>query len=190
MNRNVLYRNAITFLTLVFAAGISAADKPAPSAETPDAQPVPVRLHRGKDPDGWTYLAYVRPFSYSVGHGDLGRFQQGEKKLVLAGTPFETGLVAHAVSSVRYRLAGKCKEFRASYGLPYGSVARFVVRCDGEEKFRSGRVWATGGTRRHGIDKPIHLDVAGVDILELVTYGDNNGQTAGSFAGWGDPKVR
>jgi len=190
MHRNVLCLIAITLLMLVSSAGHSAAEDAAPPAETPDAQSAPLQLHRGKDPDGWTYLAYVRPLSYSVGHGDLGRFRQGEKKLVLAGTPFETGLVAHAVSSVRYKLAGKCKEFQASYGLPHGTVARFVVRCDGEERFRSDRVWATGGTRRHGIVKPIQLDVTGVDVLELVTYGDDNGQTAGSFGTWADPRVR
>lgn len=181
---------AVMPLTLALSAGQSAADEAAPPAQTSDSQPSPLHLRRGKDPEGWTYLAYVRPLGYSVGHGDLERIRQGEKKLTLAGTPFETGLVAHAVSSVRYKLAGKCKEFRASYGLPYGSVARFVVRCDGEERFRSDRVWATGGTRRHGIVKPVQLDVTGVHVLELVTYGDDNGQTAGSFAAWGDPKVR
>lgn len=148
-------------------------------------------LRRGRDGDGWTYLAYVKPLSYSVGHEDLRRFTlEEEAKLHIAGKSFATGLIAHAVSSVKYELAGKCTEFHASYGLPWGSVARFVVLCDGKEKFRSSRVWFQGGTRRFGIDKPIHLDVTGVKILELRTYGDDNGQTSGAFGAWGDPKVK
>jgi len=103
---------------------------------------------------------------------------------------FETVLIAHAVSSVKYELAGKCAEFRASYGLPYGSVCRFVVLCDGKQVFKSSRVWATGGTRRNGIKKPIRLDVTGVDMLELRTYGDDNGQVAASYGAWGNPRVR
>ncbi len=173
------------FLAAPLEAGeaTSSDEKQAPEAES-------LVLRRGRDAGGWTYLAYVKPLSYSVGYGDLRRFVLDGPELHVAGRPFETGLIAHAASSIQYRMDGRCTAFRACYGMPYGSVARFVVLCDGKEVFRSSRVWATGGTRRHGINKPIQLDITGAKILELRTYGDDNGSVSGSHSAWGNPRVR
>jgi len=149
-------------------------------------------IKHGRDAEGWTYLAYVKPLSWYVGYGTLWQFKRGGERLSIAGTgkSFDTGLVAHAVSSVKYKLSGKCKQFHSYYGLRFGSVARFVVLCDGKETFRSRRVWTSGGTQWYGVKTPINLDVTGVNILELRTYGDDNGQVAASFGAWANPKVR
>ena len=51
-------------------------------------------------------------------------------------------------------------------------------------------MWTSGGTQWYGVSKPVLIDITGVDILELVTYGDDNGSVAGSHAAWAEPKVR
>ncbi len=180
-------RNAGMFaLALLFCLFVS------PTALGGASQEGEATITHGRDAEEWTYLAYVKPYSWHVGYGGLHRFKKGGEKLTIAGTgkSFETGFIAHAVSSVKYKLAGKCKQFQSYYGLRFGTVARFVVLCDGKEKFRSRRVWTSGGTQWRGVKSPINLDVTGVNILELRVYGDDNGQVAGSFGAWGDPRVR
>jgi hypothetical protein len=86
----------------------------------------------------------------------------------------ETGLYAHAVSSYVYNLDGNWKRLTSGYGLQNlieGSVV-FVVKCDGEERFRSKLVedWVEGW---------VDIDLTGVEKLELIVEdGDNDG--------WGD----
>jgi hypothetical protein len=86
----------------------------------------------------------------------------------------ETGLYAHALSRYVYRLDGNWKRLTSGYGLQNinkGSVV-FVVKCDGEEKFRSQLVedWVEGW---------IDIDLTGVKKLELIVEDGDNG-------GWGD----
>jgi hypothetical protein len=85
----------------------------------------------------------------------------------------ETGLYAHANSSYVYNLDGKWKQFSSAYGLQNlneGSVV-FVVKCDGEEKFRSELIndWVEGLVR---------IDLTGVDQLELIVEDGGNGKWA------------
>ena len=150
---------------------------------------------RRRDEEGWTYLAYLSPISARVGYGSFVAFKKRDEKFTIAGPrthSFKTLMSAHAVSSVKYRLGGEFSEFEAHYSVHEnsGGVARFAVLCDGKQAFRGRRVWPHGGTQWYGVKTPIRLDVSGVDVLELVTYGDDNGSIAGSSAYWLDPKVR
>jgi len=155
---------------------------------TPDTQ-------RRREADGWTYLAYLNPVSARVGYGGFVAYKKRDEKFAIAGPvthSFKTLMSAHAVSSVKYRLGGKFSELEAHYSVHEnsGGVARFGVYCDGKQTFRGRRIWPHGGTQWYGVKTPIRLDVSGVDVLELVTYGDDNGSIAGSSAYWLDPKVR
>lgn len=155
---------------------------------TPDSE-------RCKDEQGWTYLAYVDPVSVKVGHANFVRYKKRNVKPYVAGPKphsFKTVLYVHAVSSVKYKLDGKFSEFVTNYGVHEnsGGVTRFAVFCDGEQKFRGNRIWCRGGTQWYGIKTPVQIDLSGVDVLELVTYGDDNGSVAGSGGYWLDPKMR
>ena len=150
---------------------------------------------RCKDEQGWTYLAYVDPISVKMGHAHFTPYKKRNVKPYVAGPKphsFKTGLYVHAVSSVKYKLDGKFSEFVTNYGVHEnsGGVTRFAVFCDGEQKFRGNRIWCRGGTQWYGIKTPVQVDVSGVDVLELVTYGDDNGSVAGSGGYWLDPKMR
>jgi Txe/YoeB family toxin of Txe-Axe toxin-antitoxin module len=85
----------------------------------------------------------------------------------------ETGIYAHADSRYVYRLGGKWKKFISGYGLQNlheGSVV-FVVKCDGQEKFRSDLVrgWKEG---------QVEVDLTGVDTLELIVEDGGDGKWA------------
>jgi len=155
---------------------------------TPDSE-------RCKDEQGWTYLAYVDPISVKMGYAHFVPYKKRNLKPYVAGPKphsFKTVLYVHAVSSVKYKLDGKFSEFVTNYGVHEnsGGVTRFAVFCDGEKKFRGNRIWCRGGTQWYGIKTPVQVDVSGVDVLELVTYGDDNGSVAGSGGYWLDPKMR
>jgi len=145
---------------------------------------------RGKDGNGWTYLVYAKPLSYSVGYGQLEWYRKGEDNITIGGKPFVMGLYAHATSSIKYKLSGKCSQFQACYGLRAGAggAAVFVVMADGKEVFRSGEIYGYGPTYDLGIKTPIKLDVTGVEVLELKALGVRGGASA--WSAWGDPKVR
>jgi len=150
---------------------------------------------RSVDPDGWTHLAYLDPDRVRVGYGSFRAYKRRDRNPRIAGgdrDAFETMLLVHAVSSVRYELGGKYREFQTFYARPRSAagVARFAVFGDGQQKYRGPRVWSWRGTERSGLKEPVTIDVSGVEVLELVTYGDDNGSISGSFGLWVDPKVR
>lgn len=83
----------------------------------------------------------------------------------------ERGLYAHADSSYIYRLAGKWNKFDTAFALQNwvagGSIV-FVIKCDGQERFRSliTRQWNEGRAE---------LEVSGVDKLELIVEDAGDG---------------
>jgi hypothetical protein len=107
-------------------------------------------------------------------------WEEPTRDCVSDGTPLEsgeqfheTGLYAHANSSYVYELEGKWSQFTSGYGLQNlceGSVV-FVVKCDGEEKFRSELMedWVEGR---------VEVDLTGVDTLELIVEDGGNGKWA------------
>jgi len=150
---------------------------------------------RSVDREGWTHLAYLDPIRVKVGYGGFRAYKRRDRNPPIAGgdrDAFKTMLLVHAVSSVRYELGGKYREFQTFYARPKSAagVARFAVVCDGQQKYRGPRVWSWRGTERSGLKKPVTIDLSGVDVLEVVTYGDDNGSISGSFGLWVDPKVR
>lgn len=85
----------------------------------------------------------------------------------------ERGIYAHADSSYVYNLDGEWKRFTSGCGLQnevQGSVV-FVVKCDGEEKYRSKLLedWT---------EERVDLDVTGVKKLELIVTDGGNGKWA------------
>lgn len=145
---------------------------------------------RGKDKDGWTHLVFVKPLSYSVGFGHLEQYRGGEKKISIGGKLFDMAFGAHATSSLKFKLSGKCTEFQGAYGLKTraGGAAVFVVLADGKEVFRTGEIYGYGHTHDRGTKTPIKLDVTSVKVLELKAIAVRGG--AGAWSCWGDPKVR
>ena len=120
-------------------------------------------------------LSTVRWKSASVGWEEPTRDYVPEHKPLESGEQFhETGLYAHANSSYVYDLNGEWKQLSSAYGLQNlneGSVV-FVVKCDGQEKFRSGLI-------KDWIEGLISVDLRGVDQLELIVENGGDGE-------WGD----
>ncbi len=145
---------------------------------------------RGKDKDGWTHLGFVKPLSHSVGFGHLEQYRGGEAKVSIGGKTFGLAFGAHATSSIKFKLSGKCDRFQTSYGLKTGAggAAVFVILADDKEVFRTGEIYGYGHTHNRGTKTPVKLDVQGVRVLELKAIAVRGG--AGAFSCWGDPKVR
>ena len=134
---------------------------------------------------------FVKPLSYSVGFARLGWYRGEENRTIsIGGKTFDMAFDAHATSSIKFKLSGKCTELHASYGLKTGAggAARFVVMADGEEIFRTGEIYGKGHTLSRGTKTPVKLDVTGVKVLELKALAVRGG--AGAWSCWGDPKVR
>jgi len=148
------------------------------------------RTVRGKDKDGWTHLAFVKPLSYSVGFGQLEQYRGDGRSLSIGGKDFDMAFGAHATSSIKFKLSGKCTEFHGAYGLKTraGGAAVFVILADGNEVFRTGEIYGYGHTYDRGTKTPVKLDVTGVKVLELKAIAVRGGAGAGSCGG--DPKVR
>ncbi len=176
----LLMKNAITIsLTVICTALLCVAgEKPA------------VETVRGKDTDGWTHLVLVRPLDYSVGYGRLDGLNHISRNLSIGGKRFDLALTAHATSSIRYKLAGKCSEFQFNYGLHTGAggAAVFAVYADGKQIFKTGQIYGYGKTHAKGTRAPVTLNVKGVKVLEMKAFGVRGG--AGAWSAWGDPKVR
>ena len=171
-----------SIVSLAAATG-HADDTPRTTEDTP-------RTIRGKDKDGWTHLVFVKPLSYSVGFDRLGWYRGDEKEISIGGKLFDMAFVAHATSSIKFKLSGKCTELEACYGLKTGAggAAVFVVLADEEEIFRTGEIYGYGHTYDRGTKTPVALDVTGVNVLELKAIGVRGG--AGAWSCWGDPKVK
>ena len=137
--------------------------------------PVPKALSALSDSVLQVPLSSVEWASATVG------WEKPKRDSLPNGTPLEsgaqfheTGLYAHANSSFVYNLDGTWKRFTSGYGLLNrcrGSVV-FVVKCDGEERFRSALV-------DHWVEGWVDVDLTGVDQLELIVEDGDNG-------GWGD----
>ncbi|MBN1917709.1 MAG: NPCBM/NEW2 domain-containing protein [Verrucomicrobia bacterium] len=96
----------------------------------------------------------------------------------------ETGLYAHADSRYVFNLDGAWKSFTSGYGLEnrcQGSVV-FVIKCDGEERFRSDLIddWT---------EHRVEIDVMGVKQLELIAS-DNGDGHQGDCAIWFSPILK
>ena len=50
-------------------------------------------ITHGRDAEEWTYLAYVKPYSWHVGYGGLHRFKKGGEKLTI--NPTTEGIVGN-----------------------------------------------------------------------------------------------
>ena len=103
--------------------------------------------------------------------------------ITLAGKVYTKGLGTHAVSKVRYYLAGNCTSFTADVGVDdvqtsRGSV-RFSVVADGTTVTETGTLGPASAT------VPITADVTGADYVDLVAgdAGDGNGN---DHADWAD----
>lgn len=98
---------------------------------------------------------------------------------------YDNSLWAHASSKYVFRLEGKWKTLKTSYGIAYNTVWRetnciLIVKGDGKELFRSNLVQ----------DKtvyPLELDITGVDRLELIV--DPNGAGGGDRIIWFTPTL-
>jgi hypothetical protein len=146
-------------------------------------KPEPVELAALPESVRQVPLSYVKWVSAEVGWSEVTRdavpVEDDEGKRndwpLESGVQFhETGLYAHALSSFVYNLEGNWKRLTSGYGLQNinkGSVV-FVIKCDGEERFRSELVedWVEGW---------VDIDLTGVKQLELIVEDGGNG-------GWGD----
>jgi hypothetical protein len=133
-----------------------------------------------------TEVSKLRFESASVGWGRPLRDQvlreSNSSCLISVGGKFhQSGLYAHAPS--RYVLAAKkgWKRFGSGYGLQDGKGGSviFVVLGDGKELFRSPTI-------RDNQLRQLKLEIAGVDLIELVVEdgGDGNGS---DWAVWAEP---
>lgn len=103
--------------------------------------------------------------------------------LRIAEQAFSKGIGHHATGEIVILLGGQYARFEAQVGLQWqggntpGSVA-FQVLVDGEKRFDSGIM------REHNAAKPVHLDLAGADLLtlRLIDAGDGIGYDAGNWA--------
>ncbi len=145
---------------------------------------------RGKDVDGWTHLVLVKPLSYSVGHDRLIGLNERKRNLSIGGKQFDMALTAHATSTIKYRLSGKCRRLQFHYGLhtKSGGAAVFIVYADGKQIFKTGEIYGYGPTHAEGTEAPVVLDVTDVDVIELKALAVRGG--AGAWSAWGDPKVK
>ncbi|MFE7953374.1 endo-alpha-N-acetylgalactosaminidase family protein [Streptomyces sp. NPDC057426] len=120
------------------------------------------------------------PVERDGSNGETGAGDGGP--LRIGGVTYAKGLGAHAPSTVRYYLGGKCTSFTAEVGVDdvqtgRGSV-RFGVVADGTEKVKSPVLKATDTAWS------LTADVTGASYVELVADdgGDGNGN---DHADWG-----
>lgn len=136
------------------------------------------------------WLSEAKWTKAEVGWGQPERNRMGGRPeivrrlfLKLGTQYFEKGLYAHSPSSYQFHLAGKWKRFTAQAGPQSGDnrAARFIVRGDGRELFRSASV-------PPGQSIAVDLDITGVQDLELVTQG-GDAASGQSWSIWAEPKV-
>ena len=130
-------------------------------------------------------LSAVKWKSASVGWEEPTRDYVPENKPLESGEQFhETGLFAHANSSYVYELGGKWRQLASAYGLQNlneGSVV-FVVKCDGQEEFRSGLI-------KDWVEGLVSVDLTGVHELELIVENGGDGEW-GDCGIWFSPTLR
>jgi hypothetical protein len=100
--------------------------------------------------------------------------------ITLDKEPFRYGIGSHADAMLEYDIAGKFMMLRGVIGLDdesaCGDGASFVVKGDGRELFRSGRMYST---QKHNLE----VDVSGVQVLQLaLEQGGNKDCDHGDWA--------
>ena len=138
------------------------------------------------------YLSDLKWESAAVGWGQPARDQYDSPDheysifLQLGDKFYPHGLYAHAPSSYVYKLDKRWTKFLATAGLQkdVGSIgtAIFIVKCDGEVKFRSDFI--RGGEKAVDVD----VDVRGVDELELIVESGKQGN-ARCWSIWADARL-
>ncbi|QDU74907.1 NPCBM/NEW2 domain protein [Bremerella volcania] len=159
--------------------------------ETFDATTKPVPLNQVTQND--VFLSDVEAASSKVGYGrptrnsylPLKSRQDGGFFLRPGGQFHAKGFYAHAPSRFTFNLDGQWKRFTAVAGMQSGAwqtaSAIFIVKGDGQELFRSGKLRTTS-------IENVDVDVTGIKQLELITEsGENN--VSGCWSVWGSPKV-
>ncbi|MFF1828050.1 endo-alpha-N-acetylgalactosaminidase family protein [Paenarthrobacter sp. NPDC058233] len=119
---------------------------------------------------------------------DMSNGEQGAgdgKPLTLNGTVFAKGLGAHANSTIRYFLGGRCTAFNATVGIddaqPTRGSVKFSVVADGTAKVATPVLGPTSAPL------PLNVDITGAQYVDLVANdsGDGNGN---DHADWADAK--
>ncbi|HXJ40148.1 MAG TPA: NPCBM/NEW2 domain-containing protein, partial [Bryobacteraceae bacterium] len=143
---------------------------------------------------GESYLSDLTPTSSVNGWGPVeldqsnGENAAGDGRTIsIRGATFAKGLGVHAVSDVRYNLAGSCSLFSAVVGVddevPVGSGSIvFQVFGDGTKLFDSGVV------TRASAAVPVSVNVAGKNQLELAV-GDGGDGNSYDHGDWANAKV-
>ncbi|MGH7177092.1 MAG: NPCBM/NEW2 domain-containing protein [Tepidisphaeraceae bacterium] len=140
-----------------------------------------------------TFLSNLTPFYARNGAGPYARNRSNGGSAVGDGKPitlnskrYTHGLGVHAVSDLRYDLAGKYRTFQADIGVDdevatLGSVG-FRVLADDVKIYDSGKMTGESAT------KSIKLNVAGRETLRLlvIDYGDG---TDHDHADWADARL-
>ncbi|MFJ4209971.1 endo-alpha-N-acetylgalactosaminidase family protein [Paenarthrobacter sp. NPDC089675] len=143
-----------------------------------------------KPPQATVYASDHPWISASNGWGpvekDMSNGEQGAgdgKPLTLNGTVYAKGLGAHANSTIRYFLGGRCTAFTATVGIDDAQATRgsvkFSVVADGAAKITTPILGPTSAPL------PLNVDISGAQYVELVANdsGDGNGN---DHADWAD----
>jgi hypothetical protein len=122
-----------------------------------------------------------------VGYGNLGVITRERGPFNLAGHRPRWGFLVHAKSVLAFNLRGRFRIFQTGFALQDrgGGAARMLIACDGENVYTGRYMWRGHGW---GMATPQVIDVTGVDSLELIV--EYHRHPAGSFAAWGEPKIR
>jgi glucose/arabinose dehydrogenase len=124
------------------------------------------------------------PYERDRSNGETGPSDGGT--ITLNGVTFAKGLGVHALSDLRYNLAGQYARFQARVGLDdeVGSAGSVIFRVltDGDvQLFTSGVM--TGNSATQTID----VDITGRNVLRLLV--ETNGVNYDDHADWADAKV-
>ncbi|MGH3655080.1 MAG: protein kinase domain-containing protein [Micromonosporaceae bacterium] len=108
--------------------------------------------------------------------------------MVLGGTTYERGLGVHAPSHVRVHPPEGCGQFKAVIGIdaasegPGGGTVIFQVHVDGQVAYDSGVV------TREAQPKPIQVEVAGAEAVDLIVADAGDGNTW-DISDWADAQL-
>jgi endonuclease/exonuclease/phosphatase family metal-dependent hydrolase len=143
-------------------------------------------------PDTTTsYLSNLTPASATIGWGSIGwDVSVGGNPLRLNGVTYAKGIGTHAVSDIRYDLAGRCSRFQAVVGLDdemtKGSV-RFQVVADGTLVYDSFAVMGRNMTAADA-GRPVSVDISGRVELRLLVADGGDG-IGSDHADWADARI-
>jgi len=144
-------------------------------------------------PSGASYLSDLDWISATSGWGPVekdtsnGESAAGDgKPITIGGTVYAKGLGVHAASTITYYLGGRCSAVDAVVGVDDEETgagsADFQVTADGATAADSGVVDSTED------GKPLHADVSGAQVIQLVVTDGGDGSTS-DHGDWADAKV-